>query len=148
MGLLDRWSKKKDQEKLKDLDKKSNTKVTKTAVVKDEKKSEVAGAPVKPTAGKLGGISYRVLVKPLITEKAAVAESNNKYSFVVSRFATKDQIKQAVFEAYGVEPKVVNVANINGRRVRFGRHFGRRGDYRKAIITLPKGQTISIHEGV
>ena len=145
MGLLDRWSKKKDQEKLKDLDKKTNAKA---AVVKDEKKSEATSAPVKPTAGKLGGISYKILVKPLITEKAAVAESKNKYSFVVSRFATKDQIKQAISEAYGVEPKSVNVANINGRRVRFGRHFGRRGDYRKAIITLPKGQTISIHEGV
>jgi len=40
------------------------------------------------------------------------------------------------------------VANIEGRRVRFGRSMGKRNDYKKAIITLPEGKTIDIHSGV
>ena len=32
--------------------------------------------------------------------------------------------------------------------MRSGRKFGRRGDWKKAMITLPKGQSINIHEGV
>ena len=153
MGLLDRWSKKTDKEKLKDLDKKEIAKPKKPMVVKDEKKSTAAGessldVKMPEIKGKAGDISYKILVRPLITEKAAVAESVNKYSFVVSKFATKAQIKQAISQAYGVMPRSVNVINVDGRRVRFGKGYGRRGDYRKAIITLPSGKSISIHEGV
>src|SRR5204863_8745509 len=93
--------------------------------------------------------AFKTLVKPLVTEKSAVAESkNNKYSFVVARSASKDQIKKAIEEVYGVKPTGVNVANIEGRRVRFGRNMGKRNDYKKAIVTLPAGKTIDIHTGV
>ncbi|MFA6485969.1 MAG: 50S ribosomal protein L23 [Candidatus Magasanikbacteria bacterium] len=155
MGLLDRWTKKKEDEKLKDLDKKPTAKPRKSSVVvkdvkpkaKSETKSEIIAAE-KKSAGKMSDFARRILVKPLITEKAAGVESIGKYSFIVSRNATKIQIKRAVAEAYHVKPVSVNVANFDGRRVRFGRSFGRRSDYRKAIVSLAKGQHISIHEGV
>lgn len=108
-----------------------------------EKKSEQA---IKTSDYSL---AFKILVKPLVTEKSAVAQSkNNKYSFVVVKTASKDQIKKAVEEVYGVKPMSVNVAIIEGRRVRFGRSMGRRSDYKKAIITLPQGKTIDIHTGV
>jgi large subunit ribosomal protein L23 len=72
----------------------------------------------------------------------------NKYSFVVQKDANKNQIMQAVQELYGVKPVSVNMINVDGRRVRFGRSMGRRSDYKKAIVTLPKGKAITIHEGV
>ncbi len=107
-----------------------------------EKKSE---HKVKLTDHKL---AFKILVKPLVTEKSAIAESKNKYSFIVIKSANKNQIKTAIFEVYGVKPSGVNVANIEGRRVRFGKSMGRRNDYKKAIITLPAGKTIDIHTGV
>ena len=93
-------------------------------------------------------VAHKVLVKPLITEKSAAAESDIKYSFVVARSANKNQIKMAVEEIYGVKPAQVNVANIAGHQARFGRTMGRRSDYKKAIVTLPEGKTINIHTGV
>lgn len=150
MGLLDRWSKKKDEEKLKELDKKPSATPSSVKIVKKEKKEKAVkdGAVAPKFTGKAGDISYRILRKPLVTEKSAVTESLGKYSFIVDRRATKSQIKRAVASAYGVTPVSVNVMNVDGRRVRFGQRHGRRSDYRKAIVSLPKGQSISIHEGV
>jgi large subunit ribosomal protein L23 len=108
-----------------------------------EKKAE----PVMKFTGK-NTTAFKVLVKPLITEKSAIAESKNKYSFVVAKSANKNQIKTAIEEIYGVKAVNVNVSNIEGRRVRFGRSMGRRNDYKKAIVTLPEGKTIDIHVGV
>ena len=156
MGLLDRWTKKQEAEQLKKLDKKDNNQAEKTEktvkkakpvkkVVKAEEKTETT-ATAKKT--KVGGIAYKILVRPLITEKSAVMQSHNKYSFIVANSATKDQVKQAISEAYGVRPITVNIFNVSGRRVRFGKTMGRRSDYKKAIATLAVGQSISIHEGV
>ena len=159
MGLLDRWSKKTTEEKLQDLDTKKPVaktvaKTKKTTVAKTKKSSPAKEAVSESTVdttdvkGKISGIAHKILVRPLITEKAAVAQSQNKYTFVVATNATKNQIKQAVFEAYGITPIAVNVVNVDGHRVRFGRTMGRRSDSRKAIVTLPKGKSITIHEGV
>lgn len=149
MGLLDRWKKKQTKDQL----------AKDEPVVKVAKKTGAAKEPVKevkaedyaekPNA-KSKGSSYnlKVIIRPLVTEKSAVNESKNKYTFIVSGKATKTQVKQAVKQIYGQMPAVVNMVNVEGRAVRFGRNFGRRSDYKKAIVTMPKGKTISIHEGV
>ena len=152
MGLLDRWSKRKKQERLEKTDEKKEQPVVKDAESKKKEKSPENTAPValarEDKKEKESVLAKRVLVKPIVTEKAAVAESLNKYSFLVSRSANKYQIKQAILEQYGIKPKNVNVVNTEGKRVRFGRTSGRHSDYRKAVVTLPKGKTISIHKGV
>jgi len=123
----------------------------------NRKKTEdkTAEAPVEkteaPVANKTAASSVassRVIVKPLITEKAAVAQSLNKYAFIVRRDATKEQIKKAVKDIYGETPATVNVINVEGKARRYGKYTGRRGDFKKALVTLPKGKTIAIHEGV
>ena len=38
--------------------------------------------------------------------------------------------------------------NVEGKKVRHGRNKGKRKEWKKAIVTLPAGQSISIHEGV
>ncbi len=144
MGLLDRWRKKKTTEQL------SSPKPAKLA---SEKFAEPVLAKLPTTKEDLGravvhGESYRILIRPLVTEKSAVMQSSNKYYFIVAPSANKTQIKQAVKELYGVEPLAVNVMNISGRRIRFGRSAGRRSDYKKAAVTLPAGKSITIHEGV
>jgi large subunit ribosomal protein L23 len=100
------------------------------------------------SAKKVKKIINSVLLRALVTEKSAIKQSENKYSFVVANSANKAVIKKAVEEVYGVKPLSVNVINAQGKAIRFGNHFGKRSDFRKAIVTLPKGKSIVIHEGV
>lgn len=123
----------------KDKEKKEQKVEEKPTTVSPKVNEEIEGGSVA---------SNRLLIKPLITEKAAVAQALNKYSFVVSLSANKETVKKAIKEIYGVEPKSVNMINVEGKTVRRGRQTGKRGDYKKAVITLPKGKSISIHEGV
>ena len=94
------------------------------------------------------GNAYKVLVKPLITEKATNLGMHNKYVFVVSLKANKISVAKAIEETYGVKPIKVNLANVSGKKVARGKVRGQRKDWRKAIVTLAKGQTIKIYEGV
>lgn len=94
------------------------------------------------------GNAYRILVKPLITEKASHMGAINKYFFAVSNKANKIEITEAVFETYGIKPTAVNIINLLGKQKRSGRISGKRKDWKKAIVTLPKGQTINLYEGV
>lgn len=97
---------------------------------------------------KVNGRAYQILVKPLITEKAAAMGVESKYVFEVFKSANKIEIAKAIEEVYGVKPIGVNIVNKLGKKVRTGRIMGRRKDWKKAIITLPKGKTINIYEGV
>jgi large subunit ribosomal protein L23 len=92
--------------------------------------------------------SLNVIVKPLVTEKSAIMQSNNKYVFAVAGSANKQQIAQAVKELYGVKPVAVNVINTIGHKVRSGKSAGKRSDFKKAIITLKPGEAITVHAGV
>ena len=106
---------------------------------------EVSGK--KTVATKFAG-AHRVLVRPLITEKAANFGVLNKYAFVVTENANKVEIAKAVLAVYGVKPVNVNVVCVKGKVVTRGRIKGRRSDLKKAIVTLKKGDTIQIYEGV
>lgn len=148
MGLIGNWFKKQKKEQLKQVTKKADVvaPAKETKELKKETKSE-STAP-RATATVAGAKSYRVILRPLVTEKSAIGESENKYSFVVAQWATKLEIKQAVREIYGVTPVSINVINASGRRVRFGRHQGRRSDFKKAVVSLASGQSINLHKGV
>jgi len=89
-----------------------------------------------------------VIRHSVVSEKAAHSESRGAYTFMVADGVNKLDIKRAVKELYGVIPTSVRIINREGKRIRFGRSLGKRQDSRKAIVTLPKGKTISVHEGV
>ncbi len=89
-----------------------------------------------------------IIIKPYITEKTAILADANQYVFVVNRKANQVAIRNAVKEMYGVTPVRVNVQNYAGKRVRFGRVRGKRKNWKKAIVTLPKGSKIDVYEGV
>lgn len=81
---------------------------------------------------------YRILKKPIVTEKTSNLEmANNTYVFEVSSDATKIDIKKAVLELYGVSVASVNIVNT---RMKF--KYGRKGmqirkrSTKKAYITL------------
>ena len=127
--------------KLKSSDKKpkENEEIV-PAVKKDEPKK-------KKSSQKLDS-SYRVLVRPLVSEKGALQQSQNKYFFEVSCYTNKIEIKKAIESVYGVNVISVNIMNQRGKKVRFGRTQGRRKGWKKAIVTLKQGERITTVEGV
>lgn len=137
---MDRW--KKEEPTKKAASKKSAAKPS----VKAEKVvvEKAAQGPATPAAV----AAHRVVLHPLVTEKAAVLVSANKYVFAVQNSANKIQVKEAVKALYNVDPISVNMVNVEGKRKRTGRGLGRRSDFKKAIVTLKSGQSIAIHEGV
>ena len=62
--------------------------------------------------------------------------------------ANKFQIKNAVQEAFDVNVMKVNVIKVRGKRKRFGPKETSRKSWKKAIVSLAPGQTITIFEGV
>lgn len=89
-----------------------------------------------------------VIVRPLVTEKAAVMTGTNTYAFVVKNDANRVAVRVAIKKMYGVDPVRVNIQNVEGKKKRFGRSIGKRSDWKKALVTLPSGKTINVHEGV
>ena len=99
-------------------------------------------------SNKKAGEAYRFLLRPIISEKATVGAADGKYTFEVSMDANKVAIKKAVQEVYGVEPADVNIMNKRGKTVRFGRKHGRTKNIKKAVVTLRKGDSIKLYEGI
>jgi large subunit ribosomal protein L23 len=90
-----------------------------------------------------------VLVKPVITEKVnSQMEKSGRYTFVVDKKANKLEIKKAIEEFYGVKVSDVNTIVVPGKaKSRFtkgGFISGVRGSYKKATVTLAKGDSIDL----
>ena len=86
-----------------------------------------------------------VLIRPLVTEKGLhYAENFAVYPFEVGRRANKVDIKNAVETIYDVTVEGVRTMNMQGklRRVRYAQ--GRKRSWKKALVTLAKGDTIEI----
>ena len=94
-----------------------------------------------------------IIVKPVITEKmTGLGEKQNRYGFVVHKNANKLQIKKAVEDLYGVDVESVNTMFYSGKnKSRFtkaGVISGRTSAYKKAIVTLAKGETIDFYSNI
>ncbi len=85
-----------------------------------------------------------LMKQPWTTEKATNLAVFGKYVFIVKKKATKQEIKKAVKEIYKVDAVTVNVVNRPPKSKRFGAVKGSQEGYRKAIVTLKKGQKIDI----
>ena len=99
-------------------------------------------------ARRVVGSAYKILIKPIVSEKATVLGVENKYVFQVSKKANKRVISVAIQAVYGIKPKKINIVNLYGKVRKYGRVTGRTSDKKKAIVTLPAGKTIQIYEGV
>jgi large subunit ribosomal protein L23 len=107
------------------------------------KKSTVKAA-VKVSAPKITELATRTILKPLVTEKVAKLSEGSVYAFKVSKDANRVSVRQSIRDLYGVMPVAVNVMRVHGKIVRFGGRESRQADWKKAYVTLPKGQTIDI----
>ena len=142
---------KKTEDKKKD----KKPEIKKSDDLKVSEKKSVAKKPVikkedKTTTKKIShdNAAYKILLRPIISEKATIGVSQGKYVFEVSPKANKVSVKKAVQEIYGVEPIKVNMINQIGKFDRRGRQTGRTKNTRKAVVTLKKGETIKLYEGI
>jgi large subunit ribosomal protein L23 len=82
-----------------------------------------------------------VLKSPVITEKSTLLKENMQtLAFKVLRDANKIEIKDAVENIFKVKVADVRTANFHGKKKRQGKYVGRRSDWKKAYVTLKKGE--------
>jgi large subunit ribosomal protein L23 len=80
---------------------------------------------------------YQIVLRPLITEKGTHQSTHRRaYPFEVNPWATKDEIKAAVEELFGVRVEKVRTQNRHGKKRRFRFRVGRLSNWKKAIVTL------------
>jgi large subunit ribosomal protein L23 len=106
--------------------------------------------------------AHQIVKRPLLTEKGTrlresggnapgtVAEEDvrAKVFFEVDPDANKIEIKQAVEALFNVKVSDVHTQVVRGKERRVGRFIGRRPSWKKAIVTLAKGNKIDFFEGV
>ncbi len=89
----------------------------------------------------------RVLIKPIISEKAEILSSEmSQYSFIVNKKANKTEIRKAVQDMYSVKVASVNTLTMPGksktRNTRSGVLKGNVSSYKKAVVKLQEGEEI------
>ncbi len=90
-----------------------------------------------------------VVRRALVTEKGTrLREGQNGFLFEVARDANKIQIKKAVESIFNVKVDTVRTLRVHGKPKRMGRYAGHRPDWKKAVVTLKKGQSIELFEQV
>ena len=89
-----------------------------------------------------------IIIRPLITEQSMKGVDSGKYSFAVARFTTKTAIKNAIKKLFGVNVVAVSTSVVKGKTKRVGakRQEIKQSIWKKAIITLKKGEKIGLFE--
>ena len=77
-----------------------------------------------------------IIIAPVITEKSNEEMQSGKYTFEVSKKATKVDIANAVEKLFEVKVLNVNTTTVKGKEKRVGVHQGRTSDWKKAIVTI------------
>jgi large subunit ribosomal protein L23 len=92
--------------------------------------------------------AQRIIRRPLITEKSTrQKEEGRQYVFEVHRDANKIEIQSAVERLFKVKVLQVRTSNVMGKIKRLGKRYGKRPDWKKAILTLREGDRIDFFEG-
>lgn len=86
----------------------------------------------------------QIIKYPIITDKATRLLEKNQYSFVVDRFSNKSDIKVTVEYLFNVNVVKINTCRLPRKQKRVGRYAGWKSQYKKAIVTLSKGDVINL----
>ena len=92
--------------------------------------------------------AFEVVRRPLVTEKSTLGSEHGQVAFEVAITATKSEIKAAIESLFKVKVKAVNTLRQNGKTKRFKGRLGRRGDVKKAYVTLAEGHSIDVTTGI
>ncbi|MBR4135381.1 MAG: 50S ribosomal protein L23 [Bacteroidales bacterium] len=94
-----------------------------------------------------------IIIKPIISEKMTqAAEKFNRYGFMVTRTATKPEIKKEIEAVYGVKVVRVNTLIQRGkatsRNTKAGVITGQKNNFKKAYVFVDKEQTIDFYSNI
>ncbi len=92
--------------------------------------------------------SIDTIISPRITEKATSLSEQNKIVFKVHNGATKKSIKKSVEKIFKVNVIKINTINQKGKTKFVRGKKTNRSGYKKAIVTLKKGQSIDLSTGI
>lgn len=93
---------------------------------------------------------YEIIIQPLDTEKTRYQASElGQYTFEVSRRSNKIEVKRAIEAIFDVHVVAVNVMNMPAKASKRSgrRRVVRRTPWKKAVVTLAKGQQLDMFEG-
>lgn len=141
MNILDTIKRKKGDEAEKP---KAETKaVVSKSRSKDAKKSDRAARMTSATSN-----AHRLLLHPIVSEKAGDLAARHTYVFAVHMTANKSEVKKAVEDLFQVNVTGVRIIRTQGKVRRQGKSIGRTSDVKKAYVTVKDGESISLFEGV
>ena len=91
---------------------------------------------------------YDKIISPIVTEKSTNISEQNKIVFKVPKKANKKNLKKNIEKIFKVNVIKVNIINKKNRiKITRGKKIKVKG-YKKAIITLKKGQNIDLTTGI
>ena len=91
---------------------------------------------------------YDKIISPMVTEKSTNLSEQNKIIFKVPTKANKKNLKKSIEKIFKVNVTKVNIVNKKNRiKTTRGKKIKVKG-YKKAIITLKKGQNIDLTTGI
>lgn len=82
----------------------------------------------------------KIIVTPVITEKAGAMKEKKKYVFRVARDANKLEVRKAVENLYKVKVEKVNMILMTPKYKRVRYQYGYTDVWKKAIVTLKEGE--------
>ncbi len=89
--------------------------------------------------------AHDIIISPVVTEKStAIADEQGKYAFRVPLRANKVEIRKAVEQLFKVHVTSVNTMRMRGKKKRVRFRQGMTPDWKKALVTLRKGEKIDL----
>ena len=89
-----------------------------------------------------------IIISPAVTEKATSLSELNKMVFKVRKDANKNLIKKSIEKIFKVNVIKINTINLKGKTKLVRGKKSSRPSYKKAIVTLKKGQSIDLAAGI
>lgn len=142
MSILNKIIKKEEEKK--EAPKKTEVKQKAAAKPKTAKKAEKAKRVSK---GETPVSYFEIIRQPYISEKAFAINAQGQYVFLVADEANKSEIKKAIEKAYKVKVSSVNITIAKSKPKKYRGYENTRSGFKKAVVTLQKGQTIDVMEG-
>lgn len=92
--------------------------------------------------------SNDIILNPIISEKSVRLKEQNKYIFKVDLNANSSEIGKAIEDKFKTKVAKVNIIKMPAKKKSLGRYSGKTSHWKKAIITLKKGEKIKELENI
>ena len=89
-----------------------------------------------------------IIIHPIVTEKSTAMQDDGKYCFKIDKRANKKEVMEHIKDIFNVDPVSCNIINVKGKKKRERYKLGYTASWKKAIVTIKKGQKIEFFEGV